>query len=297
MHTWREISSTALTEAVGGAVAGAIADTVLYGVDTAKIRHQQAQTGGNVASLYRGLAPSILLGSVPVFGTFFLLYAPVRDVIMERYQRPEWLPVASAVCAVPATLISVPADVLKKRLVLATEPVTAPQAIKELIKARGFFAGWHINLIRDLPFAAVKVSLYEVMVQYYLAYVQAPTVSDDSNNDGGKPKISPLGASLCGVASGVVCGVVTCPLDVVNTSIKAHANEGRPRPSLWTEGYRIVQQNGTTALFRGAGLRAVILGLGSSIFWPIQQGVAQSWGADTLQPLQEMLLEVYQVGR
>jgi hypothetical protein len=259
-----------------------------------------------------------------VFGTFFLLYAPVRDILLDRYEKPEWLPIASAICAIPATMIGVPSDVLKKRIILSSQPVSVRTAIQELFQARGFFAGWQVNLIRDLPFAAVKLSLYEVMVQYYQSS-SFGTWSDEWTTETGKKKddetipattnnnskkISPLGASLCGIASGVICGVVTCPLDVINTEIKAHAGDQRiitgnsvgaststsNRPTMLRVGWKIICEQGYRGLFRGVGMRCIIMGVGSSIFWPIQQSVAQSFGSEPLLP-PEMKLEVYQVGR
>ena len=80
---------------------------------------------------------------------------------------------------------------------------------------KGFFAGWHVNLIRDLTFAVVKIGIYEVMAKQYQDYYQIK-------------QISPVGASVCGVGSGVACAIITCPLDVVNTAIKAGGKTQRP---------------------------------------------------------------------
>ena len=57
-----------------------------------------------------------MLGSVPVFGSFFLFYAPLRSQLQANGY-DAWIPVASAACAAPATILGVLADVLKKRLV------------------------------------------------------------------------------------------------------------------------------------------------------------------------------------
>lgn len=289
MHTIGDLAYTAFTEAAGGAVAGVIADSVLYGVDSAKIHQQQAATATTTRPraspmlLYRGLVPTVLLGSVPVFGVFFLLYAPMRDVLTDAGHR-EWLPVASALCAVPATVVGVPADVLKKRIILKSPPTPMQGAIRDIIEThgwKGFFAGWHVNLIRDLPFAGVKIGLYEIMVKYYQDYYQIS-------------QISPAGASLCGIGSGVACAIATCPLDVINTQIKAQHSSKTTKYSysIWTVGRNIVQQQGITALFRGVGMRSIVLGIGGMIFWPIQQGVAQSLGSDKFS-FQDMWMEIY----
>lgn len=113
-YTW--LLQTSIAEAIGGATAGVVADTVLYAVDSAKVRRQTApvaieQLSSSSSSirdqasavnsswmrrwnnaivnikhpktffrqnriLFRGLVPTVTLGSVPIFGSFFLLYAP-----------------------------------------------------------------------------------------------------------------------------------------------------------------------------------------------------------------------------
>lgn len=260
---------SALADAAGGAAAGAIADGVLYSIDSWKVRTQTKPdvTSGknNIRILFRGLGPTVMLGSVPVFGCFFCLYSPLR-ILLQESSRPEYIPLASALCAVPATMIGVPADVLKKRLVLGIDKnfrVALRRVILENGVWRGLFAGWNVNLIRDLPFAGIKIGLYELFVnKYSLLY---PSRNGEN--------ISATGAAICGIASGVFCGILTCPLDVVNTRIKADSMDST---SILKVTSQIVSNEGVSALFRGVALRSFVLGVGSFIFWPIQRTVAQN---------------------
>mmetsp|Transcript_14934 Transcript_14934/g.30776 ORF Transcript_14934/g.30776 Transcript_14934/m.30776 type:complete len:283 (+) Transcript_14934:223-1071(+) len=263
---------TALAEAAGGAAAGLVADSVLYAVDSAKVRAQSVPKTGTSAGLrilFRGIVPSILLGSVPVFGSFFLLYAPVREVLCHSspgQNNAIFLPVASVCAAVPATIIGVPSDVIKKRLVLGIDADFSATIRQVTAQSgwRGLFAGWHVNLIRDLPFAAVKIGLYEVFVSQYKAWYGL------SKRD----PISPQGAALCGITSGVGCAVLTCPLDVVNTKIKASETTST---SILEIGKNVLRNDGLSGLFRGVAMRSIVLGLGSSMFWPIQRSVSAYW--------------------
>jgi len=264
----------ALAEAAGGAAAGLVADSVLYGVDSAKIRAQSKPLAGRSTSvvsslriLFRGFVPSILLGSIPVFGTFFFLYAPAREMLSSSSQHYQivLLPMASICAAVPATIIGIPSDVIKKRLVLGVDKNFS--ATIRHIKAesggwRGFFAGWHVNLIRDLPFAAVKIGLYETLVSYYKSCYGLSK---------GDP-ISSQGAAFCGIVSGIGCAILTAPLDIVNTKIKSRQTLST---SIINVGRDIVLKEGVSGLFRGVAMRSIVLGLGSFIFWPIQQSVSQ----------------------
>lgn len=201
------------------------------------------------------------------------------------------LPLAAAICAVPSTVLGVPADVLKKHLVLGKDPSFAI-AVRNILKeqgARGLFAGWHVNLIRDIPFACVKVGLYELFVSYYKTY----------NGLTSTEKLSTTGAAICGVSSGIGCAILTAPLDVINTRIKAGDTvfpppPPRPRASPSTSsttvtatttttstskmmntsahqhstsivyvGRNIVAHEGISALFRGVLMRSFVLGVGS----------------------------------
>ncbi|KAL3897353.1 MAG: hypothetical protein SGARI_006941 [Bacillariaceae sp.] len=258
------ILQTALAEAAGGAAAGVVADSVLYALDSAKVRQQSTPVKGssNFRILFRGLVPTVALGSVPVFGTFFLLYAPLRETLHHsEYQ--SLLPLASAVCAVPATLVGIPADVIKKRLVLGVDP-NVSAAVRHVMRDRGWrglWAGFQVNLVRDIPFAAVKVGLYESFAGYYKEW----------NGQSKRDMITPQGAAICGVTSGIACAVLTCPLDCINTRIKGGSTSST---SIIEVGKQIVKESGVTALFRGVVMRSIVLGIGSSIFWPIQRSMA-----------------------
>ena len=273
---------TACAECAGGAAAGAIADFVLYAIDSAKVRKQSkpvvvtvnngsSTKSNNIKILFRGLVPTIALGSVPVFGSFFFIYAPIRDVMMENgYQ--QFLPVASAICAIPATIIGVPADVIKKHLVLGIDD-NVSTAISSVVKSRGYrglFAGWHVNLIRDLPFAAVKIGLYEKFIETYKNHYLDQEIGNNNNNNN-TVKIPTHAVAGCGIASGICCAILTCPLDVVNTRIKA---DRAPSLRIIKVMKQIMYKEGIQALFRGVVLRSAVLGVGSSIFWPIQHHVS-----------------------
>ena len=254
---------TAMAEAAGGACAAVLADSVLYAVDSAKVRTQALKIAGasNWRILFRGMVPTIALGSVPVFGSFFFCFAPMK-VKLQDYDCEALIPFASAICAVPATLVGVPADVLKKRLVLGID-ANAGKAISHILSERGWrglFVGWHVNLIKDLPFAGVKIGFYEMFVSHWRAW----------HGLAKSEAIRPSGAAFCGVASGIACGIFTCPLDVVNTRIKADSSSR----SILHVASSILQTEGVASFFRGVAMRSFVLAVGSSIFWPIQHRVS-----------------------
>ena len=84
-----------------------------------------------------------------------------------------------------------------------------------------------------------------------------------SNKNNYDVKIPTYAVAGCGIASGICCAVLTCPLDVVNTRIKA---DRAPSLRIVKVMKQIIQKEGIPALFRGVLLRSAVLGVGSSIF-------------------------------
>jgi len=88
--------------------------------------------------------------------SFFFCYQPIKK-FADEYTDDQALSVlvASIVSSVPSSLVYVPADVVKKRVVLGVN-TNATEALKSILKEKGFkglFLGWQANLVKDVPFA------------------------------------------------------------------------------------------------------------------------------------------------
>jgi Mitochondrial carrier protein len=114
------------------------------------------------------------------------------------------------------------------------------------------------------------INVFTINRQYDFQLLDTATINNN--------KISYVGASICGTASGVSCAILTCPLDVVNNRIKAADSSSglHSSASIRTVARETLQKEGVRALFRGVLMRSIVLGIGSSIFWPIQHRVAHS---------------------
>lgn len=261
------IGGTIYREAVASGVAGISVETFFYGLDSYKTRVQSGVKVAGVAQfrgLFRGLLPVVMTGSAPSFATFFSLYEPLKIVLADGNSEASKRSIllASAVCAVPASLVAVPSDVLKKRLVLGLDD-SAAGAVRNIMRAdgaAGLFVGWRVNLVKDVPFAVIKMSSYEALAMGYRRWQRiSPTA-----------ELSKAENSGVGLTSGCITAVLSCPLDVVNTRLKSLPLGAKAAPpSMRQMALGIVQKEGARALFRGVVPRAVIVGLGSSVFWPI----------------------------
>ena len=113
--------------------------------------------------------------------------------------------------------------------------------------------------IQDVPFAAVKVALYEECRRQLASFLGL--TSPES--------LSVWQAAGVGFGSGVMTAVATNPLDVSNTLLKSGIGvfPGQPPPSsLYGAHVQLFKHGG---LLRGVVVRCFIVGLGGMLFWPL----------------------------
>lgn len=214
---WASALKLAAREAAASAGAGITVDSVFYSLDSYKT-HAQSASGvakfglKEFRGLFRGFLPVVASGSAPSFAVFFSLYEPLKLSLQSdgrAAQNSAAVLATSGLCAVPASIVAVPSDVLKKRVVLGLE-ADANSAIRNIYRAGGvggFFVGWRANVLKDVPFAAVKMCLYEGSVALYMRVRGVPPGSS----------IGSLENAGLGMVTGAMTGVMTCPLDVINT--------------------------------------------------------------------------------
>jgi len=276
----------AAAEAGAAFVAIAVADTLLYGVDSYKVLRQGGQRGSFSPSvLLRGAGPVILLGSAPSLGLFFGLWTPFRFLssrsgsLSPKDQAPTSILLGATLCALPASILCVPSDTLKKQLLLhssstasrggaSTSHHPGVRAAMERIHAengwRGFFVGTSANLVKDIPFAAIKLGSFELLSGLYLS---------STNRRHCENILTPTEASAIGFGSGGIVAIATTPLDVLNTWLKS--GHLPPGTSMRGAANHILAEGGVAALFRGSLLRVGLVGASSSIFWLLHSHLKQ----------------------
>jgi hypothetical protein len=238
-----------------------------------------------IPKLLNGLGPMVLLGSAPSFGVFFGLYGPTKMYLERDWDRVlspfAQVLAASVFASVPTSLVGVPADVLKKHMMATGESFRG--ALNSLVGqhgARSLITGWRINVARDVPFVAVKMTLYEGILRQYLGWRQVqgvgashPTAVRSEKHSHGSQGVSSAESAMVGFVSGMLTAVATQPLDVLNTRSKTSDMAGVDlRHVLLSQ----VRSGGYAALFRGLAPRILITGLGSTVFWFLYSSVQQT---------------------
>ena len=305
----------AVYSGVSAGLAGVLTEVIFYGLDSYKVF---SQAGGEVkmSRLFRGALPIALLGSGPSFGVFFLCYNPLRNFMSAKLgpgsgQESASVLFASVVSCVPSSIVAVPADVVKKRMLLGTPSgssghftssvsVSVRSVVLDIVRNGGIhslFLGWQANLLKDIPFCGIKMSLYEGFARMYLRYkhthssmnsinIKTNMITEGIPNNTNNPNnpnslhsediatsklsgdhLSRVESAGIGLMSGLATAILTCPIDCVNTRIKSGE---LAEFSIVGAHMEIIRRDGTKALFRGLVPRSLILGLGSTLFWYLE---------------------------
>jgi solute carrier family 25 S-adenosylmethionine transporter 26 len=253
-----------IQDGVVGAIAGFTTEFIFYGMDSYKIMRQTSPGGKVVYSqIFKGILPIVSLGAIPCYGVFFGFYRPIKKLTDDYFGDSSKLSIliSSTLASVPSSICYVPADTMKKRMYLRSGKLSLQQTFASIVQEsgyRGFFLGWQANVARDIPFTAIKMSLFEGMTLLYAQVMHKKEAKDC--------KFTNLETATIGFVSGTLTAICTNPLDCVNTRIKSGELE---KFNIVQAHIEIIRKDGAKALFRGVVPRSLMVGVGATVFWYI----------------------------
>jgi hypothetical protein len=172
---------------VSGAIAKAVAISTMHPIDTIKTRNQLCPEQLallpplKVKHIFRGIKTS-LFGAVPYGAITFASYEVIKTKMLTNFGekvRPEILLVQSAVMAdLIGSLWVCPADMMKIGTQSGMYKSTL-EACRSILKAHGpmgFYQGFAGHVIRDVPFRAIQLPVFDVMKTAYLAHKEEVAV-------------------------------------------------------------------------------------------------------------------------
>lgn len=244
----------------GGAVAGTVTDIALYPLDTLKTRLQSPEgfiKAGGFRGTYKGLGAAAI-GSAPGAALFFATYEmSKRRLQQETLPLPATHMLSAAAGETMACLVRVPTEVVKQRMqagVAGYASVTS--AVSSVLRQQGiggFYAGFGITLMRELPFAFIQFPLYEAL-KTFVGHTLGRTPSSAE-------------AAVCGSVSGGIAAAITTPLDVAKTRLMlgrdAHGVEYRGA----LDTLRRLRLEGWGAMFAGVTPRVTWISIGGFVFF------------------------------
>lgn len=274
-----------------GALAGTTVDLSLYPLDTLKTRLQSPHgfyASGGFRGIYSGIGSC--LSSAPSGALFFLTYESVKSYLSVRSRRDgdeggsgrmivEQMLAASA-GEVVSCIIRVPTEVVKQRAQAGQYPssVAALRGILNqrgqfgwsgVLGSRGFYRGFGITIMREVPFTVIQFPLWEGMKTWWM-------VRKNSNTrPGGKEEvlISAAESAVFGSISGAGAAAVTTPLDVLKTRVmlaQTRVPVGEMFMYIW-------RNEGPRTFLKGIGPRMMWISLGGAVFLGSWQ-----WGVNAL---------------
>ncbi|KAJ3755777.1 mitochondrial carrier domain-containing protein [Lentinula raphanica] len=255
---------------IAGGAAGTAVDLLFFPIDTLKTRLQSAQgfaRAGGFKGIYKGIG-SVGVGSAPGAAAFFCTY----DTLKRTLPFPDHLSsvnhiVSASMGEIAACLIRVPTEVIKTRMQTSSygtgfSSFAAARFLWTTDGLKGFYKGFGITVMREIPFTSIQFPLYEILK------------SRLSNVLGRKPLYAHE-AALCGSVAGGFAAAATTPLDVLKTRIMLDMrNTASPSPNIITRFRTIYVEEGMKALFSGVVPRTMWISAGGAVFLGVYEWVA-----------------------
>ena len=228
-------------------------------------------TPRGLASLYDGLVPNVVKEGPPL-ALYLGIYEALKSALLATEQGRDspvacYL-VAGAVGELVGSFLRVPAEAVK-----STQQSNAGITLADALRVNfatpegraGCARAWTAAVVRDVPFGAIQIALFEAM-KIYLSGSAHPIIDGDSA----------LGEAVLGAVGGGVGAFVSAPADVVVTRLikeqaKAEADEDgdeergtgagagaeekkKPKEPLnaWAMAKVVYAEGGVPAFFRGS---------------------------------------------
>ncbi|KAK0455327.1 mitochondrial carrier domain-containing protein [Desarmillaria tabescens] len=249
---------TFLQSLIAGGLAGTSVDLLFFPIDTLKTRLQSAQgftRAGGFTGVYKGVG-SVAVGSAPGAAAFFSTYDTMKQVL--PFQGPLAHMISASVGEVAACLIRVPTEVIKTRTQTGSYGAAQSWGAAKRVLAddglRGFYRGFGITVMREIPFTSIQFPLYELLKLRLSKIVhRKPLYAHE--------------AAVCGSIAGGVAAALTTPLDVLKTRVMLDLrNSEEQLPSLLARMKTIYTTEGMKALFAGAVPRTLWISAGGAVF-------------------------------
>ncbi|KAF8157894.1 mitochondrial carrier domain-containing protein [Crassisporium funariophilum] len=260
----KDLKPTFVQSLLAGGVAGTSVDLLFFPIDTIKTRLQSSQgfrRAGGFSGVYKGVG-SVVVGSAPGAAAFFSTYETMKKTLpFAETLAPVNHMLSASVAEVAACLIRVPTEVIKTRMQTSTYGAVGSSSFSaaRLVLAnnglKGFYRGFGITVMREIPFTSIQFPLYELFKLKLSRKVnRKPLYAHE--------------AAICGSIAGGFAAALTTPLDVLKTRVMLDVRDSSKEklPSLLTRFKTIYVTEGSKALFAGVIPRTLWISAGGAVF-------------------------------
>lgn len=275
---------------LAGGLAGGISNMILYPIDTLKTMRQSDPSISSLkvafiklkslgfSKIYSGILPAVI-GSIPSSAIYFGTYEFCKSYLLasqpiQNLGSPFIYMISAVSGNIMSSVIFVPKDVLKQQLqALRTESMAWNSGTQKMLSSlplldvcksiyarngiKGFFPNYRATLMRNIPGAVIRFTLYEEL--------KSKALLTNRNNT---PNIENIKNLLAGAIASGLASVATTPLDVVKTRLATGMIPAGT--SVFRAIGNIAREEGLMGLYAGAELRifssALFGGVGFSTF-------------------------------
>jgi hypothetical protein len=230
-----------------------------------------AQLG--LAGFYKGFGTYALCDSVGgalKFSSFEILKRQVQPKLQQGASKNAVLFGCAAVAFVASSVITVPGELLKQQLQMAHYSGLW-EAITSIWQAQGiggFYQGYEGVFLRDVPYTAMELGLYEMMKNTFSSIQQQQQQKENGDN-ASSPASTSLGPSveiLAAGLTGAIAGYLTTPLDTIKT--KMMVDSDYMGCSFWDTLMLTVHDHGMGSIWVGSLARVAWLLPATAIYLP-----------------------------
>jgi hypothetical protein len=229
-----------------------------------------AQLG--LAGFYKGFATYALCdsaGGALKFTTFEILKRQVQPKLSEGASKNAVLFGCAAVAFVASSVITVPGELLKQQLQMdhysglweATTSIWQTQGIG------GFYQGYEGVFLRDVPYTAMELGLYEMLKNTFSSMQQQQQRENGDNTSSPAPtSLGPSVEILAAGLTGAIAGYLTTPLDTIKT--KMMVDSDYMGYNFWDTLMLTVHDHGMGSIWVGSLARVAWLLPATAIYLP-----------------------------
>lgn len=260
---------------IAGAVATAIAVTVMHPLDTVKTVAQadgmsavaaakSCVASGGPLALYGGVTPSVG-AQVPAGAIKLASFEGITQWARRRFPKahPVVIELASAAVAFLAcSVVLVPGEVIKQRMQAGLFP-TVRSAVSNTVRRdgiQGLYTGYRATLMRDIPYTMLEFGLFAQFKRLLRAAVKRKQLSAQEE------------WAMGGLAGGCT-GLLTTPLDLAKTKLMTQQvmSQGTARQyaGILDVFVQVANKEGLPGLFRGGLTRVTWLVPFTAVFFGV----------------------------
>jgi solute carrier family 25 S-adenosylmethionine transporter 26 len=274
--------------ALAGALATMVSDVAMHPIDCIKTLQQsdegmglsmlgaaQGIFGGHgLQGFYRGFgayAACDAVGGAIKFGTYEGLKRSVEQYLPKN---KNLLSAALFACAalsfVTSSVIAVPGELLKQHLQMGHYDGCweAASSIWEAQGLAGFYQGYDGVFLRDVPYTAMELGLYDLFKTMYQSSQTTTSQTQDDENENHCSRVNLQTSEqimLAGLTGGIA-GYLTTPLDTIKT--KLMVDSAYAHSNFWNACMTTIHDHGWESVTCGAAARVVWLVPLSAIYLP-----------------------------